>query len=200
MEPEKENEVVQTEEPVKIPTLNKNGRPRKELTEEAKIKLAKAREKANAIRAQNSAKKLQSKANEKNDKAKEVLEPKQNVVPLNTLDEIEEEVEEIVKQKQKAKPKKKTKIIVEQSSDDTDEFEPNDNVVFVKRVSRKKKEPVRPPTPPPTPVQYQMERPPIEPPEPPPKPKPTAQQLQNQRNYEAMFSGSFLNNPRRRHY
>ena len=59
MEQEKENEVVQTEEPVKTPTLNKNGKPRKELTEEAKIKLAKAREKANAIRAQNSAKKLQ---------------------------------------------------------------------------------------------------------------------------------------------
>jgi hypothetical protein len=30
--------------------------------------------------------------------------------------------------------------MVEQSSDDSDEFEPNDNVVFVKRVSRKKKE------------------------------------------------------------
>jgi len=198
MEPEKENEVVQTEEPVKTPTLNKNGKPRKELTEEAKIKLAKAREKANAIRAQNSAKKLQSKADEKNDKAKEVLEPKQNVVPLNTLDEIEEEVE-IVKEKPKSKGKKKTKIIVEQSSEDSDEFEPNDNVVFVKRVSRKKKE-----QPPPAPVQHQepqMERPPIEPPEPPPKPKLTPQQIQHQRNYEMMCSGSFLNNnPMRRHY
>lgn len=197
MEPEEENEVLQTEEPVKTPTLNKNGKPRKELTEEAKIKLAKAREKANAIRAQNSAKKLQSKANEKNDKAKEVLEPKQNVVPENELKEDTEEVE-IIKEKPKSKPKKKTKIIVEQSSDDTDEFEPNDNVVFVKRVSRKKKEPVRPPTPPPPHPEPQMERPP--PPQPPP-PKLTPQQMQHQKNYEMMCSGSFLNNnPMRRHY
>ena len=62
------------EEPLKQPTLNKNGKPRKQLSPEALERLAKAREKANAIRAQNSAKKLEQKANEKNDKAKDVLE------------------------------------------------------------------------------------------------------------------------------
>ena len=56
------------------------------------------------------------------------------------LKEEHEEVEIIKEKKVKPRGKKKTKIIIEQSSDDSDEFEPNDNVVFVKRVSRKKKE------------------------------------------------------------
>ena len=190
------------EEPLKQPTLNKNGKPRKQLGPEALERLAKAREKANAIRAQNSAKKLEQRANEKNDKAKDVLEKeelKEKELKEKELEnELKEETEvvEIVKEKLKPKPKKKTKIIVEQSSEDSDEFEPNDNVVFVKRVSRKKKEPVRPPTPPPQP-----------PPEPQPQPQPpplapklTPQQIQNQRNYEAMATGAFLNNSLMRRY
>ena len=104
--------------------------------------------------------------------------------------------------------KKKTKIIVEQSSDDSDDFEPNTNVVFVKRVSRKKKEPVVEHVKEP---QLEMELPPPErsdysnsviPPRPPPRPELTPQQRVLKSQYESMFSGGFMNqnNLMRRHY
>jgi hypothetical protein len=68
-----------------------------------------------------------------------------------------------------------------------DEFEPNDNVVFVKRVSRKKKEPIAP--------QPQVAS--IAPPEPPQPPQPpplSRQQKQFNNIYENMSSGAFLRN------
>jgi len=158
--------------------LNKNGKPRKVLSPEALEKLRLAREKANAIRKESYTKKLEEKVEKL--KAPKTLEK-----------EIKEEVEEEIKTP-KPKGKKKTKIIVEQSSDDSDEFEPNDNVVFVKRVSRKKKEvPVVPVVPEP---QLQMEQ---MPPEPPPKPPPrqlTPQELALKNQYNSMFSGTFMNN------
>jgi hypothetical protein len=111
--------------------------------------------------------------------------------------EVKEVVEKKVKPKEKGK--KKTKIIVEQSSEDSDEFEPNDNVVFVKRVSRRGKrpepavEPVKEPEP-------QMELPPAEPPRP-PRPELTPQQRILKSQYEGMFGGAFMNNNlMRRHY
>jgi hypothetical protein len=143
------------EEPIEVlspenakPTkLNKNGKPRKILSPEALEKLKLAREKANAIRKESYTKKLEEKVEKlKAPKAQRIKE------------EIQEEIKEIVKAS-KPKGKKKTKIIVEQSSDDSDEFEPNDNVVFVKRVSRKKKEVPVVPEP-----ELQMELPPPEPP------------------------------------
>ena len=48
-------------ENVKPTKLNKNGKPRKQLDPEALERLAKAREKANAIRKQNTVKKLEEK-------------------------------------------------------------------------------------------------------------------------------------------
>ena len=100
-----------------------------------------------------------------------------------------EQEPEVKVEKIKKKSKKKPQIIVEQSSDDEDEFEPNDKVIFVKRVTRKKKEPVVEPTPPPV---IRQEPPPDIPDVPKPKPNPL------QRHYDAMFSGNFLNQPRRR--
>lgn len=192
----------ETSKPTK---LNKNGKPRKQLSPEALERLAKAREKANAMRQQNYAKKLEEKV-EKLKSKNEVVEQKPviNEEPLTeTTNEVTEpepaEVKEVVekKVKPKEKGKKKTKIIVEQSSDDTDEFEPNDNVVFVKRVSRKKKEPVvKEPEP-------QMELPPPEPPKLPPKPPElTPQQRLLKSQYEGMFSGGFMNqgNMMRKYY
>ena len=187
-----EEEEVLNEEPVSVeeqltpenakPTkLNKNGKPRKVLSPEALEKLKLAREKANAIRKESYTKKLEEKVEKL--KAPKTLEK-----------EIKEEVEEEIKEVKKPKGKKKTKIIVEQSSDDSDEFEPNDNVVFVKRVSRKKKDI--------TPVvkepELQMEMPPPEPPTKPPPRQLTPQELALKNQYNQMFSGGFIN--RRQYY
>ena len=132
---------TETSKPTK---LNKNGKPRKQLSPEALERLAKAREKANAMRQQNYAKKLEEKVEKLKIKNDEVIKKEVKEEPQEKELKEEPEEVEIIKEKPKPKPKgkKKTKIIVEQSSDDSDEFEPNDNVVFVKRVSRKKKEPV----------------------------------------------------------
>lgn len=205
---------TETSKPTK---LNKNGKPRKQLSPEALNRLAKAREKANAMRQQNYAKKLE----EKVEKIKSKNDEKDQKPLTETTNEVqgerpetatkegvvgeelpypepEKEIKEVVEKKIKPKGKKKTKIIVEQSSDDSDEFEPNDNVVFVKRVSRKKKEPSVEPVKEP---QLQMELPPPEPPKP-PRPELTPQQRILKSQYENMFSGGFINqgNLMRRHY
>ena len=143
-------------------TINKKtGLPRKVLDETALKKLAKARERANAIREENRLKKLEQKVKD-------------------------------MKIKKKIK-KKKPVVIIEQSSDDEDEFEPNDKVLFVKRVSRKKKEkePEKEPEP-----KQEYETPPPDIPKPPIRQKPTLLEQQ----YNAMFSGQFLNNPHRRRF
>jgi len=187
-------------ETAKPTKLNKNGKPRKQLSPEALERLAKAREKANAMRQQAYTKKLEEKVEKlkiKNDEAikeKELKEePKEK--------ELKEETEE--KPKSKPRGKKKTKIIVEQSSEDSDEFEPNDNVVFVKRVSRKKRQPEPEPVKePPIERQQGMELPPPEPPKPPPRPQLTPEQRLLKSQYENMFNGGFMNqgNLMRRHY
>ncbi|MAO22226.1 MAG: hypothetical protein CMJ25_15875 [Phycisphaerae bacterium] len=189
---------TETSKPTK---LNKNGKPRKQLSPEALERLAKAREKANAMRQQAYAKKLEEKVEKIKIKNDEVLPKKElkEEPQEQTTASLEHPLQEIVKEKPKSKPKgkKKTKIIVEQSSDDSDDFEPNDNVVFVKRVSRKKKELDKEP-------QLEMELPPPEPPEPPrppPRPELTPQQRILKSQYEGMFGGSFMNNNlMRRHY
>ncbi len=199
---------TETSKPTK---LNKNGQPRKQLSPEALDRLAKAREKANAMRREGQLKKLEKKVEERREalieekiiKKELKEEPKEKELKEEPQEkELKEETEEveIIKEKPKTKPKgkKKTKIIVEQSSEDSDDFEPNDNVVFVKRVSRKKKEP------PPEPVKEpepQMELPPPEPPRP-PRPDLTPQQRLLKSQYENMFGGAFMNssNLMRRHY
>ena len=178
-------------ETAKPTKLNKNGKPRKQLSPEALERLAKAREKANAMRQQAYTKKLEEKVEKLKIKNDEVIKEK----------ELKEETEE--KPKSKPRGKKKTKIIVEQSSDDSDEFEPNDNVVFVKRVSRKKRQPEPEPVKePPIERQQGMELPPPEPPKPPPRPQLTPEQRILKSQYENMFNGGFMNqgNLMRRHY
>ena len=192
LEPTSVEEQLNTEN-AKPTKLNKNGKPRKQLSPEALERLAKAREKANAMRQQNYAKKLE-------EKVEKLKSKKEEQKPI--INEVTEpaEVAEVVEKKVKPKGKKKTKIIVEQSSEDSDEFEQNDNVVFVKRVSRKKKETV---------VEPPLERQPqIEQlnPEPqsvrPHRPELTPQQRVLKSQYENMFSGGFMNqsNLMRRHY
>ena len=202
-------------ESAKPTKLNKNGKPRKQLSPEALERLAKAREKANAIRKQQQVKKLEDKVEKLNTETEPILGTKPEVIKK----ELKEEEVKIssnrtkddnkntpqtgrVPREEKPKPKgkKKTKIIVEQSSEDSDEFEPNDNVVFVKRVSRKKKEPAVEPV-----KEPELELPPPEIPRPPRLP--TTQELTPQQRilksqYENMFSGGFMNNNNlmRRHY
>ena len=181
-------------------TINKKtGLPRKVLDETALSKLAKAREKANAIREENRLKKLEQKVKDmkikKNIKEEVVENELKEEVKENELKEEPEEPEEeeppkIIKKKIK---KKKPVVIIEQSSDDEDEFEANDKVLFVKRVSRKKKE--KEPEAPPEPTQ-EYALPPPDIPKPPIKQKPTLLEQQ----YNAMFSGQFLNNPHRRRF
>jgi len=174
-------------ENVKPTKLNKNGKPRKQLDPEALERLAKAREKANAIRKQNTVKKLEEKVEKmkvnNQDIAGNEMETPQDIQDIggNEIEEPEVKVEKI-----RTKSKKKPQIIIEQSSDDEDEFEPNDKVIFVKRVTRKKKEPVVEPQPPPV-IRQEPPPPDI------PKPKPVNPL---QRQYDAMFSGTFLNQQR----
>ena len=162
--------------------LNKNGKPRKVLSPEALEKLRLAREKANAIRKESYTKKLEEK-----------VEKLKSVKPNEGGQEIQEEIPEkgVIGETPLKKPKgkKKTKIIIEQSSDDSDEFEDNQNVIFVKRASRKKKEVPVVPEP-----QLQMELPPPEPPtfKPPPR-QLTPQELALKNQYNNMFSGGFMN-------
>jgi hypothetical protein len=197
LEPKSIEEELSTEN-VKPTTLNKNGKPRKQLSPEHLEKLARAREKSNQVRKKMVIKKLEDKA-EKIKKENNLVIPEPKPTPQPEPEpEPQPEPEEKPKPKPKEKSKKKTKIIVEQSSDDSDEFEQNDNVVFVKRVSRKKKPPEPPPPPPP---QYSMDEPP-EPPAPPPRePKMlSANQIMMRDTYNNMFSGGFLKNnglPRR---
>jgi hypothetical protein len=188
---------TETSKPTK---LNKNGKPRKQLSPEALERLAKAREKANAMRREGQLKKLEKKVEQRREALIEENIIKKELKEEPKEKELKEEHEEveIVKEKPKSKPKgkKKTKIIVEQSSEDSDEFEPNDNVVFVKRVSRKKKEVPIVPEP-----KVEMELPP--PQMPPPKPPElTPQQRILKSQYDGMFSGGFMNqnNLMRRHY
>ena len=172
---------VLSPENAKPTKLNKNGKPRKVLSPEALEKLKLAREKANAIRKESYTKKLEDKVNL-------LKAPKES--PIAEEPVVEEE------KKVKPKGKKKTKIIIEQSSDDSDEFEDNQNVIFVKRASRKKKEvPVVPVVPEP---QLQMEQMPPEPPIRPPPRQLTPQELALKNQYSAMFSGGFIN--RRQYY
>jgi hypothetical protein len=149
-----EEEEFVNEEPTDIlspenakPTkLNKNGKPRKILSPEALEKLKLAREKANAIRKESYTKKLEDKVEKlKAPKEAPSCNPIAEEIPSRDL------IQEETPLKVKPKGKKKTKIIIEQSSDDSDEFEDNQNVIFVKRASRKKKEvpvPVVPKEPP----------------------------------------------------
>jgi hypothetical protein len=191
-EPTDESDIALTPNPAEIPsklTLNKNGKPRKQLSPEALEKLAKARQRANAIRKDVSIQKLEEKVEKMKvgtpqdiagNQMETITEPQQDIGG-NEIEEPEVKVEKI-----KKKSKKKPQIIIEQSSDDEDEFETNDRVIFVKRVTRKKKEPE--PEPPPV-MRQEADIPPDV-----PKPKPNPLQ----RHYDAMFSGQFLSQPRRR--
>lgn len=183
---------------IKTQTLNKNGKPRKQLSPEHLEKLAKARQKANDVRKQMQLTSLEEKVVKikkdteyLNKSKKPIKEPTPVEEPIVEETIIEEPiVEPEPKPKPKQKSKKKTKVVIEQSSSDSDEFEPNDNVLFVKRISRKKKEQIK--------ESEQQNNQVIEEP---PKPKMlTPQQLLLRDSYNHMFDGTFLKTNNRKFY
>jgi hypothetical protein len=131
---------TETSKPTK---LNKNGKPRKQLSPEALERLAKAREKANAMRREGQLKKLEKKVEERREALIEEKIIKKELKEEPEEKELKEEHEEveIVKEKPKSKPKgkKKTKIVIEQSSDDSDEFEQIIMLFLLKEYLEKRK-------------------------------------------------------------
>jgi len=195
------------EEPV-TPKLTKTGKVRKPMTPEALEKLKNARKVASDLyqerllqRTEAKLNKLKTKQQEKQDakEEKEDLEkpeekPEDNEVEEDTSTLIPDEpIEEAkVEPKKEKKKKKQPKVIVEQSSDDSDEFHPNDNVIFVKRVSRKKKETkeeTREDGYPGSPIK---QRPPEHTAPQIVRPQLSKEELLLKQNYDAMFSGNFL--------
>ena len=182
---------------IKTQTLNKNGKPRKQLSPEHLEKLAKARQKANDVRKQMQLTSLEEKVVKikkdteyLNKSKKPIKEPTPVEEPIVEEPIVETIVEPEPKPKPKQKSKKKTKVVIEQSSSDSDEFEPNDNVLFVKRISRKKKEQIK--------ESEQQNNQVIEEP---PKPKMlTPQQLLLRDSYNHMFDGTFLKTNNRKFY
>lgn len=158
---------------------------KKPFPEDRAIKLAMAREKALEVRRRNSLARKREQLKALEDR---VNPPTENTETVTTVEPVVEEetvetpeVDEtpVKPPKQKA-PKKKQKqmVVVEQSSEDSDEFEANPNVVFVKRVRAKAKAAV---------TEVIERQPPVS--EPPP---PTPLQQAVRLNYDRMFSGDFL--------
>jgi len=130
------------------------------------------------------------------------IQPLGKVEPNERLEEEEEEEEqpyggrpirdntEASARRQSRKKPVKTKIIIEQSSDDEDEFQTNDHVIFVKRKSKNdsiKKVPATTPVPPNTPEPHYA------PPPTPRKPQPEFTNFVDMAN-----NGGFVN--RRKYY
>ena len=195
--------------------LTTKGKVRKELTPDALDKLAKAREKANAIRKEGAIRKMEAKVEAHRGKATDIagneLDKEEtekdiggNDVPVpddepeGVFDKVkeklisdfnEEQEEAEVKVVKKKSSKKKPVVIIEQSSSDDEEFEDKKNVIFVKRASRKKKEPVVAPEP-----QLASSAPPEPPPQPPRPPPLSREQARFNQTYDSMFNGGFLRN------
>ena len=195
--------------------LTTKGKVRKELTPDALDKLAKAREKANAIRKEGAIRKMEAKVEAHRGKATDIagneLDKEEtekdiggNDVPVpddepeGVFDKVkeklisdfnEEQEEAEVKVVKKKSSKKKPVVIIEQSSSDDEEFEDKKNVIFVKRASRKKKEPVVVPEP-----QLASSAPPEPPPQPPRPPPLSREQARFNQTYDSMFNGGFLRN------
>jgi len=172
--------------------------PVPKLSEERAARLAKARQKALEVRRKNQKAKLEAKLEEVN----------QTLAPSTAGDD---EPEPTGGHPPDSPPppspppppptrspparKKRTRrpptLVIEQSSSDSDEFEGNDRVIFVKRRGRAKK--AEPPPAPPAPPA------PPEPPAEPPAREVTPEQAQIRNYYHTMFAHPFVPSmPRRR--
>ena len=197
-------------------------KPRKPLSQESLDKLAKARAKANAIRAEATKKKLEGKLEKINTQVSEVLPPKEppppdppppipdpmdtpmREAPSNPLPKEEpkgvigdedpyDEVKIVKKATNTKKKGKKPVVIVEQESDESD-FDDNDRVIFVKRRTQKpKKKTDEEEQPLPTRSQPPQSLPPPVRQQPATIPQKTPHEILREQQYNQMFNGGFLN-------
>ena len=209
-------------EEVKQPRLTTKGKPRKELSQEALDKLAKAREKANAIRKESAIRKLEAKveahrgskatdiAGNELDKEETEKDIGGNEVPVSVPDDDEPEgVFDKIKEK-----------LINSFDKEQEEAEAEAEVKVVKKKSTKKKPVViieqsssddeefedkknvifvkrtsRKKKEPVAPEPQLASSAPPEPPPPPPKPPPlTREQARFNKTYDSMFNGGFLGN------
>ena len=200
------NGLIQNGEPVPAPkpnkygkiTYNKDGTPRKQLSQEALEKLAQARQLAKKYHDPNKNKKIEKKIENLKNQLQPTPPPEtpppsppEPVAEPEPLDKIEEEEQEpetpVIKKSTGKKKSKKPVNIVEQDESDEDEFADKDNVIFVKRAGRVKREKAPEPELPPSTI-----------PQPPPRPQMPPEQIKMAQQYEAMFSGQFMQGGRRR--
>jgi hypothetical protein len=133
--------------------------PKDETAEQREARLIKARKKASNVREEKMIEKYKNKVLEKVKTEKEEDEDdesdkddKDEEAPDKLLKPVKEPKPMPVKEPKepkepKAPKKKQSKVIIEQSSDDEDVFEDKPNVIFVKRVRPKPKEPITPSAP-----------------------------------------------------
>jgi hypothetical protein len=196
--------------------------PKDETAEQREARLIKARKKASNVREEKMIEKYKSKVLEKvktekeengnenenededneseNENENENVKPMKEIIPKKITEKeiTPKEPKESKSKKKEMKMKMKSKVIIEQSSDDDDVFEDKSNVIFVKRVRPKPKEPqlVQQPNQQPQSVQQQQQlqqsqqqRPP---PPPPQRPALTPEKRLHMQQYINMTQGHFL--------
>lgn len=188
--------------------------PKDETAEQREARLIKARKKASNVREEKMIEKYKNKVLEK---VKTEKEENENEDEDNESDKDEEVPDKLLKPVKEPKPmpvkepkepkepkapkKKQSKVIIEQSSDDEDVFEDKPNVIFVKRVRPKPKEPITPSAPIQQPSQQQQQqqqpqqfqqqqRPPQQ--LPPQRPALTPEKRLEMQRYINMTQGNFL--------
>ena len=187
--------------------------PKDETAEQREARLIKARKKASNVREEKMIEKYKNKVLEKVKTEKEEDEDdesdkddKDEEAPDKLLKPVKEPKPMPVKEPKepkepKAPKKKQSKVIIEQSSDDEDVFEDKPNVIFVKRVRPKPKEPIRPSAPiqqqQQQPNQQQQQMPPQQfqqqqRPPPPQRPALTPEKRLEMQRYINMTQGNFL--------
>jgi hypothetical protein len=187
--------------------------PKDETAEQREARLIKARKKASNVREEKMIEKYKNKVLEKVKTEKEEDEDdesdkddKDEEAPDKLLKPVKEPKPMPVKEPKEPKepkvPKKKqSKVIIEQSSDDEDVFEDKPNVIFVKRVRPKPKEPITPSAPiqqqHQQPNQHQQQMPPQQfqqqqRPPPPQRPALTPEKRLEMQRYINMTQGNFL--------
>jgi hypothetical protein len=198
--------------------------PKDETAEQREARLIKARKKASNVREEKMIEKYKNKVLEKVKTEKEEDEddesdkddkdeeaPDKLLKPVKVggrpkRDEDEASASRPAREEPKepkAPKKKQSKVIIEQSSDDEDVFEDKPNVIFVKRVRPKPKEPIRPSAPiqqqqqQQQPNQHQQQMPPQQfqqqqRPPPPQRPALTPEKRLEMQRYINMTQGNFL--------
>jgi hypothetical protein len=189
--------------------------PKDETAEQREARLIKARKKASNVREEKMIEKYKNKVLEKVKTEKEEDEDdesdkddKDEEAPDKLLKPVKEPKPMPVKEPKepkepKAPKKKQSKVIIEQSSDDEDVFEDKPNVIFVKRVRPKPKEPITPSAPiqqqqqHQQPNQHQQQMPPQQfqqqqRPPPPQRPALTPEKRLEMQRYINMTQGNFL--------